>query len=99
MRWPRCLFWLCGEVGGWACRVEEEGLGGVAGCLRIEVMSGTCVHPYCATTRGVFLQISDKNPSIEDNIAPALDSTNNVVNVKVSDVGCLADHIFARVIG
>ena len=36
MRWPRYLQWLCGEVGVWPRRVEEEGLGDIARCFWVE---------------------------------------------------------------
>ena len=39
MRWPRYLQRLCGEVGVWTCRVEEEGLGDVARSFWIEGLS------------------------------------------------------------
>ena len=36
MRWPGNLKQLCVEVGVWACRVEKEGLGDVAGSFWVE---------------------------------------------------------------
>ena len=39
MRWPWYLPRLCGRVGVWACGIEEESVGDVAGSVRFEELS------------------------------------------------------------